>query len=167
MLQLYAVRSKASWGIGDLADLRALAEWSARELGAGFVLVNPLHAAQPAPPIEPSPYFPASRGFINPLYLRVEDVPRYATLRDVDVQAISAPLRAKNVVDEDIDRDAIWSAKRRVLEAAFDDRRDPARQKAFAEFVEAAGEPLHRLRDVVRARRATRFAMVGLARTVA
>ena len=142
MLQLYAVRSKSSWGIGDFADLRAVVEWSARELGAGFTLVNPLHAAQPAPPIEPSPYFPASRGFINPIYLHVEDVPEVATLGDVDVTAISAPLKEKNVIDEDIDRDAVWLAKRRVLEAAFADRRDPARQKAFAEFVEAGGDSL-------------------------
>jgi 4-alpha-glucanotransferase len=142
MLQLYAVRSKSSWGMGDFADLRALVEWSGGGLDAGFVLVNPLHAAQPSPPIEPSPYFPASRGFINPLYLRVEDVPEVADLRDVDVEAISKPLKAKNTVDEDIDRDAIWAAKRRVLEAAFSARRDPLRQKAFAEFVDAAAEPL-------------------------
>ncbi|HET9186664.1 MAG TPA: 4-alpha-glucanotransferase [Acidothermaceae bacterium] len=142
MLQLYAVRSKSSWGIGDFADLRTLVEWSAAELGAGFVLVNPLHAAQPAPPLEPSPYFPASRGFINPIYLRVEDVPEVATLRDVDVAAISAPLKEKNGVDEDIDRDAIWLAKREALEAAFAARRDAERQRAFAEFVEAGGEPL-------------------------
>ena len=142
MLQLYAVRSSNSWGIGDFADLRMLVEWSTRELGAGFVLVNPLHAAQPVPPIEPSPYFPASRGFINPIYLRVEDVAEVASLRDIDVEAISAPLKARNRLDEDIDRDAIWLAKRRVLEAAFGARCDPARRKAFAEFVDLGGEPL-------------------------
>src|SRR5262245_52216277 len=37
--QLYSVRSKRSWGMGDLADLRALAQWSA-ELGAKVVLIN-------------------------------------------------------------------------------------------------------------------------------
>ncbi len=142
MLQLYAVRSKNSWGIGDFADLRTLVEWSGRELGAGFVLVNPVHVAQPVSPLEPSPYFPASRAFINPLYLRVEEVPEVATLRDLDVTVISAPLKAKNTVDEDIDRDAVWLAKRRVLEAAFGARRDPARQKAFGDFVEAGGESL-------------------------
>ena len=46
-MQLYAARSAASWGIGDLADLGRLGRWSARELGAGLTLVNPLHAAIP------------------------------------------------------------------------------------------------------------------------
>ena len=39
-----------SWGVGDLADLTDLAVWSAAELGADFVLVNPLHAAEPVAP---------------------------------------------------------------------------------------------------------------------
>jgi len=142
MLQLYAVRSSDSWSMGDLHDLRELATWSASELGAGFVLVNPLHAASAAPPMEPSPYFPASRRFINPIYLRVEDIAEVASLRPDDVAAAAEPLREKNAVDEDIDRDAVWAAKRRVLEAAFKARRDVARQVAFADFVETQGEAL-------------------------
>ena len=38
---------RQSWGVGDLADLTDLAVWSAAEHGADFVLVNPLHAAEP------------------------------------------------------------------------------------------------------------------------
>jgi len=68
--QLYSVRSRASWGVGDLVDLQDLSTW-AGDLGAAFVLVNPLHAAEPTPPLEPSPYLPTSRQFFNPLYLRV------------------------------------------------------------------------------------------------
>ena len=76
-VQLYSVRSRASWGHGDLRDLAELAAWSARRLGAGFVLVNPLHAAEPLPPVSPSPYLPMTRRFASPLYLRVEDIPEY------------------------------------------------------------------------------------------
>src|SRR6185437_6146152 len=43
-VQLYSLRSRGSWGHGDLRDLADLATWSARDLGAGFVLINPLHA---------------------------------------------------------------------------------------------------------------------------
>ena len=78
--QLYSVRSARSWGVGDVADLEDLAVWGGAELGAGFVLVNPLHAAEPAAPMEPSPYLPTTRRFQNPLYLRVERIPEYADL---------------------------------------------------------------------------------------
>jgi hypothetical protein len=80
MAQLYSVRSNASWGVGDLRDLADLAAWSGYELGAGFVLVNPLHAAAPSLPVEPSPYLPSTRRFVSPLYLRVQDVPEAAYL---------------------------------------------------------------------------------------
>lgn len=76
--QLYSVRSRGSWGVGDLTDLTDLAVWSGSRLGADFVLVNPLHAAEPTSPMEPSPYLPSSRRFFNPLYLRPERIPEYA-----------------------------------------------------------------------------------------
>ena len=64
-VQLYSLRSRASWGHGDLRDLAEFAAWAARDLGAGFVLINPLHAAEPLPPVSPSPYLPMSRRWIS------------------------------------------------------------------------------------------------------
>ena len=72
-IQLAATRSRASWGIGDLADLRDLSTWSAGA-GAGFLAVGPLGAPNPGPRPEPSPYYPSTRRFGNPLYLRIEEV---------------------------------------------------------------------------------------------
>ncbi len=118
-VQLYSVRSQDSWGHGDLHDLAELAKWSAAELGAGFVLVNPLHAAEPVPPVSHSPYLPMTRLFTSPLYLRPEDIPEYADLPDADkraAQELAAPLRAANHSANLIDRDAVWRAKRAALE---------------------------------------------------
>ena len=69
-------------GVGDLGDLATLATWGAERLGADFVLINPLHAAEPITPMEPSPYLPTTRRFANPLYLQVEDIPETARLDD-------------------------------------------------------------------------------------
>ena len=113
-VQLYGARSRRSWGIGDLADLRLLREWTER-LGGGFLLVNPLHAVAPTLPQEASPYLPATRRFRNPVYLAVEEVPG---VTDEDLAAVAADvarLRAAPLVE----RDAAWTVKRRVLEAVF------------------------------------------------
>lgn len=78
LVQLYSLLSGRSWGMGDLGDLGELTAWAGRALGAGFVQVNPLHAAVPGAPTDPSPYRPSSRRFPDPVHLRVEDVPEYA-----------------------------------------------------------------------------------------
>ena len=114
-VQVYALRSAGSWGIGDLADLRAVREW-AQSVGAGFLLVNPLHAAAPTLPQEDSPYLPVSRRFLNPIYLRVDEVPG---AERVDLAPYEARGRALDAADE-IDRDAVWQLKRTALRAVFD-----------------------------------------------
>ena len=113
-VQLYALRSARSWGIGDLGDLGELARWSAGDLGAGLVLVNPLHAALPGLPQTASPYYPSSRRFRNPLYLRVEDVPGASALGP-ELDELVAAGRALNA-DRRIDRDAVFGLKMDALD---------------------------------------------------
>ena len=115
-VQLYATRSTASWGMGDLADLRGLAAWSGSALGAGMLLVNPLHAG-----VQASPYYPTSRRWRSPLYLRVEEVPGAEAL-GADLENMTEAGRALNAATR-IDRDAVWQLKRVALEAIWARRR--------------------------------------------
>lgn len=111
-IQLYAVASARSWGLGDLADLRQIGQWSAAH-GAGLVLVNPLHAVAPGLPVQPSPYYPSSRRWTNPLYLRIEDTAAYAAA-PAGVRAAVDAMRPV-AVGERLDRDAAWAAKQAAL----------------------------------------------------
>jgi 4-alpha-glucanotransferase len=143
--QLYSVRSTQSWGIGDFADLAELASWSSRSHGAGFVLVNPLHAAEPVAPMESSPYLPTTRRFLNPIYLRVEDIREVGYLAATD-RAIVAwqaeAMRELNLDPGELDRDAVWETKRTALETVFLVPRSPARQTSFEAFCEREGQGL-------------------------
>jgi 4-alpha-glucanotransferase len=146
-LQLYSVRSAGSWGHGDLHDLAELARWSAAELGAGFLLVNPLHAAEPLEPVSPSPYLPMTRLFVSPLYLRVEDIPEYRELPPAArqrIDALAAPLRAASRTADLIDRDAVWRAKRAALELTRAVPLTADRAAAFAAFRADRGRDLER-----------------------
>jgi 4-alpha-glucanotransferase len=138
-VQLYAARSSESWGIGDLADLRRLARWS-NGLGGGLLLINPLHATPPFPPQQASPYSPSSRRYLNPLYLRVEEVPGASEAR-LDLAPLVAAGRALNH-ERLIDRDAVFSLKMQGLERLWSrfvgdsrfDRYRTAQGRALAEF---------------------------------
>src|SRR5512132_554230 len=131
--QLYAARSRSSWGIGDLGDLAELLATTA-PLGAGFALLNPLHAALPT---EPSPYNPSSRVFRNPLYLRVGDVPELAGLDPGGRARVEALARAgRDLLDQDrIDRPAVYQLKDAALRLAHGAlARLPARRAGLAAY---------------------------------
>lgn len=144
MAQLYSVRSRGSWGMGDFADMGDLAAVAGTR-GADFLLVNPIHAAEVTSPIEPSPYLPATRRFLAPLYVRPEDIREYASLsadQRAAVDALRSPLAADNADAGRIDRDAVWTAKRTALEAIFAVPRSAGRQAELDAFVRREGQPL-------------------------
>lgn len=144
MAQLYSVRSRASWGMGDFADLGDLAAIAGRE-GADFLLVNPVHAAEVTSPIEPSPYRPASRRFLAPLYVRPEDIREVAYLTPTEravIEAARTPVAASNDDPTRIDRDAVWAAKRVALDAIFVVPLSAGRQAELDAFAAGEGQPL-------------------------
>ncbi len=145
MEQLYATRSRQSWGLGDLHDCADVATWSATELGAGFLLINPLHAAAPTKPMAPSPYLPVSRRFSNPIYLRIEDLPEYSELGKKvrkRIEKLAKTLRALNTSTELLDRDAVWASKRVALEIIFAEGLTKKRAQQFADYCQREGQGL-------------------------
>jgi 4-alpha-glucanotransferase len=140
-IQLYALRSKASWGMGDFRDLRNFARWAARELRCDFILSNPLGAPTPLLPQEASPYFPGSRRFFNPLYLRIEDIPGATRLPLTRLADAGRALNEQRLID----RDKIFHLKMTALEKIWEHfnghpdfesycRKQGSSLKAFATF---------------------------------
>ncbi len=143
MVQLYALRSQHSWGMGDTVDARDLATWSSVSLGADFLLLNPMHASTFVPPMEPSPYLPSSRRFMNPIYLRIETINEFAYLTAKARKAIGDLLTELHALPDDrIDRDAIWAAKAEALRVIADIELSVGRQASFDAFVAHLGPGL-------------------------
>jgi 4-alpha-glucanotransferase len=110
-VQLYAARSRSSWGIGDFADLARITR-AARAEGAGSVLISPVHAAAPVANQQASPYSPSSRQWLQLLHIAVDDVPGAATVDLADLSARGLALNAERLID----RDTVWQIKRTALE---------------------------------------------------
>ncbi|WP_152353256.1 4-alpha-glucanotransferase [Brachybacterium subflavum] len=143
--QLYSVRSPRSWGIGDLADARDLAAVLGVRHGADFLLINPLHASRPVPPMLPSPYLPVTRRFTSALYVRPEDIPEFRDLPEHARQRI-AMLRGEvapaNTRADRLERDPVLAKKMEALEEIFAAPRTPARQALFDAYRAREGEGL-------------------------
>lgn len=137
-VQLYAARSRRSWGIGDFADLEQLAAWSQRKGGAGMMLVNPLSAATPIKPQQTSPYYPTSRRFFNPLSLHVEWIQGAEGSPEVEQAAHAGRALNENRL---IDRDKVFDLKMRAFEHLWDGfKGDPS----FDQFCGEQGADLNR-----------------------
>jgi 4-alpha-glucanotransferase len=150
--QLYALRRAGNWGIGDFTDLNELIDAAGR-LGAAVVGVNPLHALFLDHPAKASPYSPASRLFLNPLYIDVEAVPEFADCREVQT---AMPNWASEITtcwsSPWVDYERVASLKLQALSMLYgrfaQDARGrgakSARAQAFKRFCAEGGEPLKR-----------------------
>ncbi|NKI42574.1 4-alpha-glucanotransferase [Streptomyces physcomitrii] len=149
LVQLYSLLSARSWGMGDLGDLAELASWAGRDLGAGFLQVNPLHAALPGAPSDPSPYRPSTRRFPDPVHLRIEDIPEYAQLRGEQRAAAEELLRRAAALREGvlgegklIDRDAVRELKEQALALVAAVPQGPGRRAAYCDYLALEGRAL-------------------------
>ena len=146
MAQMYSIRSAESWGVGDYGDLKLLLTDAAEKSHADFMLINPIHATAPVEPLEPSPYLPESRRFMNVTYIRPQDIEEYAGLDEeakAEVERLHAEVAPDNDNADELDINSAWWHKRRALQLVFKVPRSAERQAAFEAFKEAAGPDLH------------------------
>ena len=139
-VQLYGARSGDSWGIGDFGDLERLAQWSASKLGAGMMLVNPLSAASPSKPQQTSPYYPSSRRFFNPLWIRVEWIPGAQEYGGAALEKAANAGRELNHTRL-IDRDQVFDLKMQAFELLW---KHFAGDESFTSFCREHGADLDR-----------------------
>ena len=124
-VQLYTLRTRDNWGIGDFADLEQVVRHCALH-GASFVGLNPLHALFPSNPAHFSPYSPSTRHFLNVLYISVPRVPEFAECAPARADAASAAFRLE--VDRLRATDAVDYAGATRLKL-------PLLRKVYAHFV--------------------------------
>jgi 4-alpha-glucanotransferase len=149
-VQLYTLRSRDNWGIGDFNDLRLLIRWVASR-GAGFIGLNPLHALAPAEPERSSPYSASSRHFLNVLYIAVPSVPEFSDcaaarerMADPSIVRQLGELRGRDLVDYR----GVAALKFEILALLYRDFCDrhlateSGRARSFRGFIAAGGELL-------------------------
>jgi 4-alpha-glucanotransferase len=157
-LQLYSLSSNRNWGCGDFTDLGRIVEWAGKELGAGVIGLNPLHALRNTAPYHISPYAPYNRLYLNELYIDLERLPELYSSEKAQ-QLFHAPefqakLQALRV-SRKVDYDAIAAAKRAMLDLTYrkflaeaysgeEPNLQPktARAWLFERFIQAEGSPL-------------------------
>lgn len=141
--QLYALRSDASWGIGDFADLSELGTWAATQ-GADFVHAGTLTADDPVSTIDPDPSRPATRIFLDPLMIRVEEILEVGYLSAAERQLVEwhgDDARRLNA-DVEVDRDAVAVSKRAALKMVYAAPQRHSRRRDYQDFCARGGQEL-------------------------
>jgi 4-alpha-glucanotransferase len=116
LLPLFSMPSSRSWGIGEFADLPALARWM-RGAGLRVLQILPLNEMAPG---QASPYSAVSAMALDPIFISVPDVPDFHELGgedalDTAARGLLAHVRASRAID-------YWSVrtlKDRALRSAF------------------------------------------------
>ncbi len=152
-VQLYTLKSEKNWGVGDFGDLADLIKKLAAN-GAGFIGINPIHAAYPSNPESASPYSPSSRRWLNLVYINVENVPEFADSEQAKSFVSSAETQSKLKelrATEYVNYAEVMKLKMKALQMIFEDSLEllqdkrRSRTKLFNQFCEEGGEALKQM----------------------
>jgi 4-alpha-glucanotransferase len=138
LIPLFSCPSTTSWGIGDIGDVEPVTAWLASAGQSVFQLL-PLNEMAPG---QQSPYSAISAMAIDPIFVRVTDVPEFqalggeAALSPGDRASLDAVRRAPR-----IDHRAVRRLKQTALRASFERflaaewRRETARARELRAYV--------------------------------
>ncbi|MCK0122724.1 4-alpha-glucanotransferase [Loktanella sp. F6476L] len=135
-LALYGLRSERNAGLGDFADLGAVAQIAGGQ-GADFVGINPLHAMGYADQAAISPYSPSHRGYLNTACIALDVLPGAGDAGDF------ADLRASETVAYQ-DHKPRHAAALETAFATFLTKADPVDAQSFAAFQSNGGDDLRK-----------------------
>lgn len=152
-LQLYALKSKENFGIGDFSDLKNMAPLS-KELGADILGVNPLNTLFYENPTWASPYSACSRLYLNTLYIDPLNTPEFKESKQaqdlVKTEEFKEKVRKLRAADY-VDYEGVSNLKNGLYELLFKHfeenhfQKETERAKAFVRFTENEGEELEKL----------------------
>jgi len=149
-VQLYGIRSRKNWGIGDFRDLEQIMKTAAKQWKASTIGLQPLHSLTPG---LRSPYSPSSRLCWSPLYLNVEQVAEFRLsskiqrmFRTKKFQATLQTLRSSQFVEYEVVRQLKMSVLEDLFRVFNRHHFQPrtTRGRAFIRFVENAPDFLTR-----------------------
>ena len=140
-LQLYSLKSKHNWGVGDFTDLQKFVKMCGKT-GAAIIGLNPLNVLFHDYPENASPYSSISRLFLNPIYIDVEKVLGFDkciadTLLDEIKDAKEGEL---------IDYTKVYNLKIKALKKLFAYlKTQPSYMQKLADFIKLKGYDLETL----------------------
>lgn len=140
-LQLYSLKSKRNWGIGDFTDLENFIKKCA-DIGADVIGLNPLNVLFHDYPENASPYSSISRLFLNPIYIDVEKVSGYQS------QYLDKAILTRIRQTENIDYTTVYNLKISILRQIFDNliaKSTGSEYQKFTRYWQASGTDLDNL----------------------
>jgi 4-alpha-glucanotransferase len=140
---LYGLRGESDWGVGTFTELARLAD-HVGSLGAELVGTLPMFPSFFTPPVDPSPYLPVSRLFVNELFIDIESLPEFGRSEQARSLAESAGFgRELAAISQRplVEYAEVMAHKRRVLELCAENlfAGTTPRRVAFEAFL--AGDP--------------------------
>src|SRR5690349_18877574 len=117
LIPLFSGPSSTSWGIGDIGDVKPMAAWLA-DAGQRVLQLLPLNEMASG---QQSPYSAISAMAIDPIYIRVPDVPEFARAGGESALSDDARAELERVRRTPrVDYAAVRQLKEAALHAAFD-----------------------------------------------